>query len=139
MSKVKFSFNTKSLKYEKVEPNFRDRIVRLVWFLATGLVFASITMVFAYSYFSSPKEKRLQRELDEMHLQYDYLNKRLDQISEVMGGMQDRDDNIYRVIFEAEPIPDDVRKAGVGGTNKYEKLEGFESSELLIGTAKRFD
>jgi hypothetical protein len=48
--------------------------------------------------------------------------------------LQDRDDNIYRVIFESEPIPSSVRKAGFGGANRYEKLEGYKNSEIIKST-----
>ena len=59
-----------------------------------------------------------------MTLQYELMNEKLLQVSAVLDNVQDRDDNIYRVIFEAEPIPSSIRKAGIGGVNRYEKLEG---------------
>ena len=53
--------------------------------------------------------------------------------------MEKRDDNIYRVIFESEPIPASVRKAGYGGAERYSRLEGYNNSELIIGTTKKLD
>ena len=53
--------------------------------------------------------------------------------------MQNRDDNIYRTIFEAEPISNSIRKAGFGGINRYEKLLGYNNSELIIKTTKKID
>jgi murein DD-endopeptidase MepM/ murein hydrolase activator NlpD len=63
----------------------------------------------------------------------------MNSINKVLADLQDRDDNIYRVIFEAEPIPKDVRQAGFGGANLYNKLEGFENSELMISTTQTLD
>ncbi|MBX7181652.1 MAG: M23 family metallopeptidase [Bacteroidia bacterium] len=139
MSKVKFRYNSKSLKYEKVEITLRERILRVLSYLASGLVFAAITIAIAYSYFDSPKEKQLLRERDQLKLQYEILNNKLEQVETVLADIQQRDDNIYRVIFEAEPIPSSIRQAGGGGVNKYSKLSGYENAELIAETGERLD
>jgi murein DD-endopeptidase MepM/ murein hydrolase activator NlpD len=139
MSKIKFYFNTKSLTYEKVQVKFLDRVKRVLGFLVTGIVFAAITMFFAYSYFDSPKEKKLKREIEVMEYQYDLLRERINQLEVVMNNLQERDDNIYRVIFEADPIPGTIRNAGFGGIDRYKKLEGLSNSELLVGTTQKLD
>jgi hypothetical protein len=139
MSKIKFYFNTKSLTYEKVQVKFLDRVKRVLGFLVTGIVFAAITMFFAYSYFDSPKEKKLKREIEVMEYQYDLLQERINQLEVVMNNLQERDDNIYRVIFEADPIPGTIRNAGFGGIDRYKKLEGLSNSELLVSTTQKLD
>ena len=139
MSKVKFYFNTKSLKYERVQLKLWDRLKRVLSYLASGLVFASVTIWIAYTYFDSPKEKQLKREIDGLKEQYDVVDERISQMNTVLQDIQDRDDNIYRVIFEAEPIPDNIRKAGFGGVDRYKQLEGFNNSDLLIETTKKLD
>ena len=103
MSKVKFYFNTKSLKYERVQLKLWDRLKRVLSYLASGLVFASVTIWIAYTYFDSPKEKQLKREIDGLKEQYDVVDERISQMNNVLQDIQDRDDNIYRVIFEAAP------------------------------------
>jgi len=50
----------------------------------------------------------------------------MDQVNEVLEDIQRRDDEIYRIVFEAEPIADNIRKAGFGGVNRYKQLEGFK-------------
>ena len=72
-------------------------------------------------------------------MQYEQLNRKIQQIESVLDNLQDRDNQIYRVIFEANPISEDVRKAGFGGVNRYADLEGFENSELVISTTKRME
>ena len=67
------------------------------------------------------------------------MNKKLDQVALILTELQDRDDNIYRVVFEAEPIPSEIRTAGFGGVNRYKELEGFSNSELIIETTKKLD
>ncbi|HRH01503.1 MAG TPA: M23 family metallopeptidase [Bacteroidia bacterium] len=139
MSKVKFYFNTKSLKYERVQLKLWDRLKRFLSYVASGLVFATVTIWIAYTYFDSPKEKQLKREIVQLRDQYDYLNEKMSQMNVVLEDIQNRDDNIYRVIFEAEPIPDNIRKAGFGGVDRYRQLEGYSNSDLLIETTKKFD
>lgn len=112
---------------------------RLSSFIITGMVFASIILFVAYTFFDSPKEIALKRENEQLKLQYTVINNDVSQIKDVLSNIIHRDNNIYRVIFEAEPISKDVREAGVGGVNRYIGLEGYEFSELIINTRKTID
>jgi murein DD-endopeptidase MepM/ murein hydrolase activator NlpD len=139
MSKAKYRFNPKSLSYEKVKTNWKEITLRVLSYLATGTVFAAVTIVLAYKFLPSPNEKKKNREVEEVLLQYELLQKKMDQVDKVVADLEDRDNNIYRVIFEAEPIPNEVRNAGFGGVDRYKKLEGYDNSELMIETTKRLD
>ncbi|MFO0321974.1 MAG: M23 family metallopeptidase [Bacteroidota bacterium] len=139
MSKVKYRFNTISLKYEKVKVSMKARFLQVISYLATGIVFAFITILLANKFLSSPLQKKQTREIEGLKLQYDILNKKMNLVKNVLDDLQDRDDNIYRVIFEAEPIPSSVRLAGFGGSDRYKELEGFDNSDLMIETTKNLD
>ena len=139
MSKIKYKFDTKSLTYEKVTVPVRKRVWQALSYLATGLVFATITTFIAYNYFDSPKEKQLKREIAELTLQYELLNNRMGEVVEVLDDIEERDNNVYRTIFEAEPIPASIRKAGFGGVDRYKELQDFNNSDLMIKTSKRLD
>ncbi len=139
MPKAKYYFNTHSLKYERYVVSFKRRFWQVVGWLATALVFSVLIIGLAYEFLDSPKEKQLKREISEMALQYDILQQRMEQASKVLTELQHNDDNIYRVIFEAEPIPSTVRQAGYGGVDKYKALEGFDNSELMVETTKKLD
>jgi len=139
MPKAKYYFNTNSLKYEKVVVPWGKRILRALGFLATAVVFSVIIVAIAYAYLDSPKEKQLKREINQLTLQYEILQQRLVQVGQVMQDLQHRDDNIYRVIFEAEPIPSTVREAGYGGIDRYKALEGFDNEDLIVETTRKLD
>lgn len=139
MAKIRYQFNTKSLKIEKVQVTMKERLKRLAGSMAFGLVFGVVVIVLAYNFLSSPREKVLLNEVEQYKLQYKIMNDRLDKVQKVLADVQDRDDNIYRVIFEAEPIPSEVRKAGFGGVDRYEHLEGLANSSIVVNTAKRLD
>lgn len=137
--KTKYHFDPISLTYEIIHTRWRDKIKPFLWTIATGSVFASVVLLIAYNFFSSPKERILEREIDQYKLQFKILNDRLNLLQDVASDLQNRDDDIYRIIFEAEPIPSDVRKAGFGGSDRYSKLEGFDNSKLVIETTKKID
>lgn len=139
MAKIRYQFNTKSLKIEKVQVTMKERLKRLAGSMAFGLVFGVVVIVLAYNFISSPREKVLLNELEQYKLQYKIMNDRLDKVQKVLSDVQDRDDNIYRVIFEAEPVPSEIRKAGFGGVDRYEQLERIPNSEIVVNTAKRLD
>lgn len=139
MSKTRFKYNPQTLNYEKVDRTVWDRVKATGAFLIAALAFAAIILLISYTYFDSPKERILQRENDQLRAQYEVLNNRVDELAEVMRDMETRDDNIYRVIFEAEPIDANERMAGIGGSNRYKYLEGYEFSELTIESNKKLD
>jgi murein DD-endopeptidase MepM/ murein hydrolase activator NlpD len=117
----------------------RKRLLYFFSHLSTGVVFAAVVLVIAYNFLDSPKEKAQKREIDQMKLQYQILNDQLDNVTKILADLQDRDDNIYRVIFEAEPIPDAIRSAGIGGIDRYASLKGYASSEIVVETEKKMD
>lgn len=139
MPKVNYKFNTKSLTYEKVTTPIKQKVFRVLSYIATGLVFATLTILVAFKYFDSPKEKQLRREIEELSLQYELLNNRMDDVNEVLSDIQERDNNIYRTIFEAEPIPEEVRNSGFGGVNKYKYLQNFNSGAIMTEANERMD
>lgn len=137
MSKVKYKFNKKSLTFDLVQTTFRKKFLSLVSHLSTGVVFAAVMLVLAYNFIDSPKQKALKRELEQMKLQYRVFDDQLNKVTLIIRDLQERDDNIYRVIFEADPIPASIREAGIGGIDRYEKLKGFSNSDIMIETDKK--
>jgi murein DD-endopeptidase MepM/ murein hydrolase activator NlpD len=135
----KYRYNTRTLSYEKIELTFKDRFVKFLSFTLTGLVFAVFFIFITSLFFDSPKEKKLKRENQYLSFQYDLLSERLEQIEIVLEDLQKRDDNIYRVIFESEPIPKNIRKAGFGGINRYKEIEGYDYSGLVVSTTQKLD
>jgi murein DD-endopeptidase MepM/ murein hydrolase activator NlpD len=139
MAKVKYTYDSKTLSYKKISRNWKVRLKEISLFALVSSAFGLVFYLVADLWFESPKERRMKRELDNMVLQYDLMNGKLDQLADVLGDIEKRDDEIYRTIFEAGPIPNELRTAGFGGANRYKNLEGFNNSELLIDTRKKLD
>jgi len=139
MSKVKYYYDSESLSYRKIERKKRTTVKYAFMFLLASSLFGFLFVFIASQYVESPKERALKRELQNAQLQFQLLNKKMSEAEAVLTNVADRDNNIYRVYFEANPIPDEQRKAGFGGINRYKKLEGFDNSKLIIETNKRLD
>lgn len=139
MAKVKYYYDPRTLSYRKIERTWKDRLRNTGVFLGSAFIFGLILFFAVDNVIDSPKERRLKREISNMELQYELMNERIDHLSEVLEDIEYRDDNIYRVVFEAEPIPEEVRASGFGGANRYEQLQGFSHSDLLASTAEDLD
>ena len=139
MTKVKYYYDTKSLSYKKIERSKVQILTSVFLFISSSTLIALGIVVLFFTLFDSPKEKELKREINNLLVQYDLLEDKISNSSIILDELQERDDNIYRIIFEAEPIDASIRKAGFGGINRYKKYEGFEHSELVSDLNKKVD
>ena len=139
MSKVKYYYDKESLSYRKIERKKRTTFKYASLFMLAAAFFAFIFVFITSQYVESPKERALARELQNMQFQFKVLNKKMEHAEAVLSNVAERDNNIYRVYFEANPIPDEQRKAGFGGVNRYKSLEGYDNSKLIIESNKRLD
>jgi len=139
MAKVKYYYDTKTLSYKRIELSGLNKLKHLFYFLIGSAFTGLIMIIVFFQFFDSPKEKKLNREIDILTSQYEIVEDKLSQLDLVLDDIQNRDDNIYRVIFEAEPIPKSIRKAGYGGINRYQNLKGYSNSELIINTNEKID
>ena len=139
MAKVKYYYDSDTLSYQKIRVRKRDKFKRLMLTIVAAFIFMILGFVVFTPVFESPKEKELKRELEFVKLNEELHSKKLAQISQVLDGIQERDNNIYRLYFEVNPIPEEQRKAGFGGVNRYKALEGFDNSEMVMDVTKNMD
>jgi murein DD-endopeptidase MepM/ murein hydrolase activator NlpD len=139
MAKVKYYYDTKTLSYKRIELSVANKIKKILYFFFGSALTGFFMVVIFLQFFDSPKEKILNREIQQLSIQYKILGNKLKNAEIVLDDLQKRDDNIYRLIFEADPIPKSIRKAGYGGVNRYQDLTGFKNSELVISTSKKID
>ncbi|MCO5725957.1 M23 family metallopeptidase [Robiginitalea marina] len=141
MTKVKYYYDPDTLSYRKIEPKksrkFRNVLLFTVASVLSGLL--GMLVLLNTNLLNTPRELALNREVKNYELQFELLNKKMRQMEEVLANIEERDNNIYRVYFEANPIPEEQRRAGFGGVNRYRSLEGFNNSEMIIGTTRRME
>ncbi len=139
MAKVKYYYDEDTLSYRKLDKNKSDYFKNTLLYLAGILLVAFLGFIGFSQFIVSPTERAQKRELENLQLNYELLYKRLEESSEILSELQERDNYVYRTYFEANPIPDEQRKAGFGGANRYKYLEGFDNSNLIQKLTKDMD
>jgi murein DD-endopeptidase MepM/ murein hydrolase activator NlpD len=139
MSKIFYTYNPRTLRYDRVYPSTRQRIWTLCRQLFVGiLIGGSMLLVVVYA-FDSPEEQQLKKDNKLLLTQYQLLSKRIDEDEKALNELQRRDDDFYRIIFNANPIPSSLRNPGTGGTNRYEHLLTVPNANLVIATTAKLD
>lgn len=137
--KTYYLYNPNTLSYERVYPSARDRFFSILRHLSTGIAFGVATFFVMMYVIDSPMESQLRKENKLLQTQYEVLSLRLSNALEVLDDIQQRDENLYRAIFQAESIPESVRKSGFGGSNRYEHLMELSNPDLVVSTTQKMD
>ena len=141
MKKVKYYYDSENLAYRKIVTKKRKRFGYIALFILSAAVFGILSFIILLntSFFETPKDRLQAREIENLKIRYAILNKKINEVEEVLESIEERDNNIYRTYFNTSIIPEEQRKAGFGGVNRYKDLEGYNNSELVINTSKRVD
>ena len=131
MKKIKYYYNTHTLRYEKLVTPLRVKLLRVFAFLATALVTSAIISYFAFQFVGSPGEKLLQAENDRLRYRYLDLNKQVKSLHQQMQELEKRDNSVYRSIFEADPIPDSARAQMMERQREVARVESMDEGELV--------
>jgi murein DD-endopeptidase MepM/ murein hydrolase activator NlpD len=139
MAKVKYYYDEDTLSYRKITVD-KGSYSRRIFFSFLGIILIAFFGFIGFSQIiMSPSERAQKREFDNLKLHYELLGKRMDENASILSQLQERDNNIYRSYFEANPISEEQRKAGFGGVNRYKNLEGFDNSKLIQKLTKEVD
>jgi len=139
MKKIKYYYNTNTLRYEKLETPLRVRLLRVFGFLAAALVTAALISYVAFQFVGSPREKILAQQNSAMKENYKELDTQLESIEKQMKELEKRDNDVYRAIFEANPIPDSARAKELEDKLEIAKVERIGDNQLvasITGTLK---
>ena len=139
MQKEKYYYNPNTLKYEKYKISIGQRILRITGFFTSAFFFGFLAMVLGYNFFDNPEEQSKKNELKQMQEKYEILDKRINTLSKVLEDMGERDDNIYRVIFESDPLPDNLRNGDINKSKIYAQLKDLPESEIISATLQKLE
>lgn len=137
--KTYYLYNPSTLSYERVYPTAKERFFGLLRHLSIGIAIGVAAFFVMLYWIPSPMESRMQKENKLLQTQYEVLSLRLNEAQEVLDDIQQRDENLYRAIFQAESIPESIRKSGFGGSNRYEHLTMLSNPELVVSTTQKMD
>jgi murein DD-endopeptidase MepM/ murein hydrolase activator NlpD len=131
MKKIKYYYNTNTLRYEKLETPLRVRVLRIFGFIAAAFVTAVFISFIAFKFVGSPNEKLLGMENERLKDRYREMNDKVKDLEKQMKELENRDNNVYRSIFEANPIPDSARAKELEEQLERETILSMNDRELL--------
>jgi len=138
MAKPKFHYNPITLTYERIDNTIKHKLKKIGSHAITSILSGLACFVAFVLLINSPRERILKSEKAQLEAQYEILNNQLDQVQETLTDIEQRDNNLYRVVVQADPIPSDIRN-GNNQSSRYEDLRKKTNSELAVITTKRID
>lgn len=131
MKRIKYFYNTHTLRYEKLTVPLRVKLLRVFGFIATSFVTAALIVWFGFRYIGSPNERILRQQVDYYQDNYDLLNQRVEQLQQQMAELEKRDNQVYRSIFEATPIPDSARAKQIEKSQEIAIVQKMSDNQLI--------
>lgn len=139
MAKKKFYFNSDTLDYEEIQINLAYRLKQVLFHAMSGIFLGLIFFFLFVSIIKSPREKEISLQKSRMEGQYKALQGQMSDIQGILTDLQQRDDNLYRVVFQAEPIPYEVRRTANTNADYYEQLLRMTNSQIVVETTKKLN
>src|SRR5882724_4485887 len=130
MKKIKYYYNTNTLRYEKLETPLRVTLLRVLGFLASSIVASVIIVAMAFKYVDSPKEKILRQQYESANENLEVLKDQALKLQQQVADLENRDNNVYRAIFEANPIPDSARAKAMEKQKEIKLVLGMDQGDL---------
>jgi murein DD-endopeptidase MepM/ murein hydrolase activator NlpD len=136
MKKVKYYFNTHSLRFEKLVTPLRVKLLRVFAFFATAIVTAGIIVLIAFQYIDSPKTIMLEQQNTDLKDNYAIIQQQVNTLQQQMDELLKRDNNVYRSIFESSPIPDSARLKAMEKLKEVQLVTSLGETDLIksLGT-----
>lgn len=138
MAKPKFTFNEETMSYEQITTSWRRNALKGLIYLGSLAALSIVFAILILRFFETPQDKIAKRRLVQMETEYKSLDKRVNKAVKLMDNLADRDENIYRVIFEAEPLSNEIRKSGFN-LSKYKNLLSLPKGKLIRTTSAKVD
>ena len=139
MAKKKYHINPETLALERVEQGFVYWLSRSGWYILMGVCLGVLFFFLFFWFFPSPREQQLMQQNKNLEAQLQVINQQVDQLQLVATDLAQRDDNLYRVLFGAEPIPLSVRQGATRKMTYYEQMAQMTNSKLLSELSLKVD
>ncbi|MGB1018969.1 MAG: M23 family metallopeptidase [Chitinophagales bacterium] len=139
MKKEKYHYNLKSLQYEKISSNWKQTTLKSLGFIGSTIITSFIFIFVLSFFFDSPTERLLKQEIETNKTQISYYDKEIDRLAQELEFLKERDENTYRVIYEADPIPNSIWEAGVGGNERKRFNKDFTTNQLMSSVNNKIE
>lgn len=139
MPRHKYFLDLSDLQFKKVTLHWTHKLFRIGVVIAGSLAITFIYSAIFSSFFDSPKEKVLRQQIESLKLRYSMMERKMDHSVKLLDDLQQSDGNRYRPVLDMDSIPSSIRSMGTGGVDKFEELEGYDNSPLMISCMKKFE
>lgn len=139
MRKPHYTFDPETNEYKRVYITLAQKVAIVVRNMFFYIIFGGLAFLVFYTFIDKPAAQDYENENSQLLAQYRILSSRLDRAMLVLKDIQQRDDNLYRVMLNAEPVPEEARNAGYAGTGRYDQLLEMNNAELLVETTQKLD
>lgn len=139
MTKNQYRFNPETVKFEKINHNYKRKILGIMGIFVTATIGGFLLFLFFAMFYDTPKERMLKMENADLQTSYKRLEEKVKTINKVVESMEKRDDNLYRFLLDADPLPTELRNSGIGGVNRYQDYEDLPNAKIAKRLAKRID
>lgn len=139
MRKIYYQYDPNRRVYRRVFPTLGQRLLSWLWRFLLSVVMGGVFFIIYWFVISTPQVEDLTVENSRLQSQYRVLSRKVDDALLVLHDIEERDDNLYRVLLEADPVPEVTRKAGFNGTNRYAELNDMSNADLVVNTSQKVD
>ncbi len=133
----KYFLDLSDLQFKQVRLHWKNKLLRFILWTSVAIVFTLFYTTIFNSRFGSSKERALSQEIGNMKLKYSIMGMQIDNSLKVLDGLEQSDGNRYRPVLEMESVPGSVRNMGFGGVDRYDELDGYENSNLMVSFRKK--
>jgi len=130
MKKIKYFYNTNTLRYEKLVTPLRVKLLRIFGFLSALAVSCLIIISLYTKFFPKAIDRQVEMRYNNLKDDYTVLNTKIKTLQEQMSELEQRDNKVYRSIFEANPLPDSARAKQIEEKKEMDKISVKNDDEL---------
>ena len=127
------------MRFEKLTTPLRVRLLQVFGYIAASIVTGILIFAITFRYIDSPKEKLLRQQNDDLKQNYKVMEERIKQLQLQMDEIANRDNYVYRSIFESNPIPDSARVKEMEKKKEVQLVQSMGETELVTSMAAQLN
>lgn len=139
LKRKKYVFDTANLQFLQHRRKWSEKFLRFSLFLVVSVLLTLLYSVIFHHYFGYPQQERLSQKIEEMKLNYDLLDRKVDGYSAIVADMRSDDNSSYRAILDLPVIPENISEGGAGGVFRFSDLSGYMNTEMMTAIRSKLE
>jgi murein DD-endopeptidase MepM/ murein hydrolase activator NlpD len=139
MRHKKYILDASDLQYKRVRLPWKQKFFRLLIWLTASVAISFVYLSIFENHFGSPKEKKLNQDIENLKLRYSLLDRKYDDAFKTIYYLRLSDDKRYRPVLDMDTLPGSIRSPGYGGVDRYKDIEDFTNASVMISAHQKLD